>query len=859
MKLARVGRVAVGLVLISNIATGQVASFPYLEHFDSIADSTLPAGWETTTNRRSAGDFFASRSTPRSAPHCVYAQNSIIPQSLTSPVFDLSNRTPDKLQFYVARSSSHTSGLLVEASIDGGISYPIALSDTIKNPGSTSYILNSIQLPGTLAHQPEVRIRWRVTGGTGGATGTLRIDDVTITTLISRDLAVTGLIASPQPATLQDSLVLKATVKNLGIFEAAGYSIKYFCDFNSNGIPEDNEAFAEVTGPSIPPSDSATIIARHTRIKAGDYRFCAVVICPGDERSVNDTAWTSLTVGYPKGSLLVNEVMYAPVGDEPEWIELLNCSGDTVNLKNWRISDGNVSTKTVVTTSNLFIAPAEYCIVAKDANFASIHPDVSCSVLVAGFSALNNTTPDNVIIYDARLISMDSIYYTPAWGGQDGTSLERVDIDQNSLDPKNWGTSQNPEGSTPGKPNSIVRLAYDLSAGRLYETRAESENGLIPVINFVVHNNGKVGVSSYTVSFYLDSNHDNTGDMDELITTTDPAAPLRPGDSAQYAYVWQSVPSGESTILAVIGYSNDLRTNNNATSMMIQTRYTQRSLVVNEIMFDPLSNQNEWIELVNRSGAVVDVKNWKFRDRPTASGSVNAFTIVRQPVFVRPGDFIVVAADSTILRLHPDLVNPPPGCHCIILNESGGFSLGNDGDDIVLEDLTGFVIDSVSYATRWHRPDVTDTKGRSLERINPDLDSNSPSNWTTSVVAAGGTPGSVNSTRTVAPTSAASFAFSPNPFSPDGDGFEDFCLIQYNLPFQSALIHMKIFDTKGRLVRTLANTQISSSHGEILWDGMDAGRRRVRTGPYIILLQATDSNGKASTALKGVVVVAARL
>jgi len=64
---------------------------------------------------------------------------------------------------------------------------------------------------------------------------------------------------------------------------------------------------------------------------------------------------------------------------------------------------------------------------------------------------------------------------------------------------------------------------------------------------------------------------------------------------------------------------------------------------------------------------------------------------------------------------------------------------------------------------------------------------------------------------------------------------------------------------KGRLIRTLANSLLSASKGELLWDGRNDDRQRVRIGPYIVLIQATDSRGAASTLLKGVVIVAAKL
>ena len=859
MRLAFLGRVIVGLVIFSSGVAAQISSYPFVEHFDSIADSTLPAGWATSTSRRAGGDFFASLSSPRSSPHCLYSQNSTISQSLTSPSFDFSNRTPDKLQFYVARSSTHTSGLLVEASIDNGANFSIALSDTIKNPGTSSYVLSTIQLPATLVNESGVRFRWRITGGTGGSTATFRIDDVGLTTLVTHDLAATKISIQPAQATSKDSLVFAVVIRNLGIQTAIGYNANFFYDLNLNSIPEPNERFATVAGFPLAAGDSITLVAGHSPIKAGDYRILATVSFLQDERASNDTTLTTLIVGYPMGSILVNEFMYAPTGDEPEWIELLNCSMDTVNLKNWRISDNNVSTKTVISTNNILIPHFGYCIVAKDANFAIAHPSVQCPIAVASFSALNNTTQDAIILYEPRLLTIDSVFFSPFWGGQGGKSLERIDVDQPSLYASNWGQSQDSTGSSPARPNSIVRLANDLSIIGCSQVLIQEGSGLVPQITIVVRNVGKNTAASYSVILSNDLNHNNLTDPGELITTINSSGPLHPADSVNYSYSWESVPEGESVVTASIEYPADQRIKNNYSSVIVRTNYSTRSVIVNEIMFDPLPNQNEWIELYNRSHALIDLNNWKFRDRPTASGSTNSFRIAAQPTILRAGEFALIAADSTILDLFPYLAGHPPGCIVLVLQASGGFGFNSDGDNIILQDLTGTQIDSVSYSSRWHRPDVGDTKGRSLERINPDLDSNSPTNWTTSVLITGGTPGKPNSTLTQGVQNVSSLTFSPNPFSPDGDGFEDFCLIQYNLPLGSALIHVKVYDIRGRLIRELANSQISTSHGDIIWDGLDQNRQRVRIGLYIVLIQAADPNGSGATTMRGVVVVAARL
>jgi hypothetical protein len=89
--------------------------------------------------------------------------------------------------------------------------------------------------------------------------------------------------------------------------------------------------------------------------------------------------------------------MYAPSGDEPEWVELYNRSQDTINLKNWRISDNNISTKSIILQTSVIVPPNSYVVIAKDSNFFMLHPGVS--VTITNFPALSNTTPDAVVFY----------------------------------------------------------------------------------------------------------------------------------------------------------------------------------------------------------------------------------------------------------------------------------------------------------------------------------------------------------------------------------------------------------------------------------------------------------------------------
>jgi flagellar hook assembly protein FlgD len=75
----------------------------------------------------------------------------------------------------------------------------------------------------------------------------------------------------------------------------------------------------------------------------------------------------------------------------------------------------------------------------------------------------------------------------------------------------------------------------------------------------------------------------------------------------------------------------------------------------------------------------------------------------------------------------------------------------------------------------------------------------------------------------------------------------------------TSTLNLRIYDIKGRLIRTLANGELAGIKGEIVWDGFDESRQRARIGVYIVFLEATDrSTGKVVTT-KAVAVVATKL
>jgi hypothetical protein len=839
---------------ITAIGEAQVQHFPFIENFDSVVVPALPPNWRTTTNRSATGDFTTTKSTFYSDSNAVFSTNSKISQSLISPLLDFSNKEVDSLAFWERRSSSHNSGLLIEASTDGGITFPILISDTLHNPGTTSYVLRKLKLVATLSNQPSVKMRWYVVGNGTGATGTIRFDDITITALYHTDAAVNSIIFQPVYPVVGDSVNVVATIKNAGLQSIANIPIEFYSDTNNNLQPEPEEMFGSSTINNIlQPGDTIQVQSCLWNVIFGDHTIIVKSLYPSDQNQFNDTKRIKLSVGYPSQTIIINEIMYAPGSSEPEWVEIYNTSQDTIDLKNWKISDEKTSLKNIISSVSVTIGPREYCIITSNtSDFTAVHTDIPSQIIQSlKFPSLNNDG-DAVVIFDTRGAIMDSVRYFPTWGGSDGVSLERIEYNGLSNDSTNWGPSGDSSGSTPGAQNYLTPLEYDLRVLRL---SAESPSITSATINVVIKNVGHQPVNAFTCSLFYDANGDSISQPSELLETESISTPLLFKDSVRINFQWNNPPPGKNLIVAVVDYSLDMRLSDNILFGAIKNTFRHNALVINEIMYEPKSGDAEYVELFNPGKESVNIWNWKLSDFLDTSTTSMKYVISQSSMVVNSEEFLVVAFDSIIYNRFSNLEDS----NLRVIIKDGSVSLNNDGDDIILTDLTGETIDSVRYDPSWHNPDIEDVSGRSLERINPDLQTNDRRNWSTCANPLGGTPGKQNSLFTTSTPSSAKLSFSPNPFSPDGDGFEDITMLNYQLPTTTALIRIRIYDVNGRLVRTLANTEPSGSTGEIIWDGYNDKRERARMGIYIALLEALDGIGGSVETVKGTVVVAVKL
>lgn len=821
------------------------------------------------------------------------------------------------------------------------------------------------------------------------------------------DIAVADILFNPKFPIEGDTVSISAKVKNLGKNDA-NFSLQLFEDTNLDSIPD--LLIATLQNIFLASDDSATYGFNYfiENIQT-QHGFFVNAVFGSDQDTTNNKLYETIEPGLPPLSIVINEIMYAPVGGEPEWIELYNRTNLLINLKGWKVSDVFTTPSTVTINQDVFIQPNSYLVLSRSATIFDFHRYIPSEVFVLSLPALNNDV-DGVVIKDNRGLQMDSVLYTNQWGGKNGCSLERLSVNASSNLPANWGTSFDIEQSTPGRINSLTPKQFDLSvAGMNFNPRFPVDGDDVFISAFI-RNNGSSGANNFSVEFYIDTDTNNV--VDQLLSI-EAGLNLAAGDSANIVSTFpiQNIISKILTAVRIV-YSSDEDTLNNYFEKSVEPGFPFGIVLINEVMYNTESGKPEWVELVNISGETINIKNWSISEvltTPTKSFITNT------DVLLQPNEYIVIAKDTSFNSAHPGVTakvffsnfgtlgntsdgvviydfrngiidslfylsswgggrglslerisleavtnestnwttslspkGSTPGAPNSILNvpdykrndlvineimfdpgtdnsefveflnlsgdsvnvggweivdENGNkfrlsqisliipnnsffllaadslvlfkygldvsvlktvvgvssLDLVNTGELILLRDVKGNVIDSVWYSDKWQNDNFISTKNISLERINPNLGSNDASNWSSSVKPIGATPGEQNSIYTVNLNNESNISVSPNPFSPDNDGFEDFTIINYKLTQPTSQVRIKIFDNKGRLVRTLANNQASGSSGSVIFDGIGDDGQALRIGIYIIFLEAINEGVGVVETMKTVVVVARKL
>ena len=185
-------------------------------------------------------------------------------------------------------------------------------------------------------------------------------------------------------------------------------------------------------------------------------------------------------------------------------------------------------------------------------------------------------------------------------------------------------------------------------------------------------------------------------------------------------------------------------------------------------------------------------------------------------------------------------------------------SYANAGGTAILMSKSGPTVDAMYFSEKMHYPLLKVTKGVALERVSFDQPSMAADNWhSASERVHFGTPGQPNSMMQSAEPSQDEISISPEIFSPDGDGFEDACFINYRFDEAGYTMNIYIFNVAGQLIRHLAKGELVGQEGSVLWNGLDGNGNKIPVGVYVVVTEVFNFSGKVKQ-FKNAIIVGTR-
>jgi len=261
-----------------------------------------------------------------------------------------------------------------------------------------------------------------------------------------------------------------------------------------------------------------------------------------------------------------------------------------------------------------------------------------------------------------------------------------------------------------------------------------------------------------------------------------------------------------------------------------------QELLINEILFDPYPDLEDFVELYNPTKKYLQLKGLELCNAIKADCKSVSIDLI-----LNPSGIIAFCPDPNSLKLQ----YKTPLEARIVDQDLPGFN--NDSGNISLRvESNGhqITVDSFDYSEEMHFSLINDSEGVSLERLSPDADSNSPQNWYSGVELNNwATPGYTNSNSSDENGTHSYFSFNNKVFSPDGDGFRDLLIFNYNLDYNHYIVNAWILNSWGGFHKQIANSELTSQTGIISWNGLDRFERPSPMGIYVLYYEFIHANG----------------
>ncbi len=417
-------------------------------------------------------------------------------------------------------------------------------------------------------------------------------------------------------------------------------------------------------------------------------------------------------------------------------------------------------------------------------------------------------------------ISYDKSWYKDISKSEGGWALEMIDTGNPCGDGHNWSASEHSSGGTPGKQNSVSQPNPDNLGPKLLKAAA------IDNITVLLTFNEKINHAFLDqIEILLEPEVAVVGkqlnrELTQLSLTL--AQPLVARQPYQL-----------TVITAKDCLGNAIDEAENQAVIWLPESAEAGDLVINEILFNPKSGGEEFIEIFNTSDKNI------LLDQIGLATNTKYENILVSPIVISPGDYLVFTGNAANLK--SSFPNAPAEK---LLSVNNLPALHNDESSLNFY-INNLLLDSIYYHSSFHFPLIKDEKGVSLERIFSDRPALDENNWQSAVAQVGfATPGRINSQSRPEVVMAGSLAAEPATFAPGDPGGRSFTSINYQMESPGKLATITIHDLTGRTIRTIVQNQTLAASGSFIWDGITDQGQQVRMGAYLIVMEVYDLQGQ---------------
>ena len=524
-----------------------------------------------------------------------------------------------------------------------------------------------------------------------------------------------------------------------------------------------------------------------------------------------------------------------------EWIELKNTTAAPINLSGWRIGDITGQSGPL---PNFTLQPDSFVIICTGSAVVAMSA-FGTTISVTSFPSLDNDG-DQLFLRAANGRIIHAVAYSSAWfqnvvKTDGGWSLEMIDTKSPCAGMSNWKASVDTKGGTPGKKNSIDAINNDAGAPKLKNAYTINNTAIILEFDEPIDSLKGATVSNYSI------------DGGISISTAVTLAPFfntvqLTTSALQPNFVYTITASG------ITDCKNNSIGSSNKAKVGLPVVAAANELIINEILFNPRSGGFDYVEFYNRSNKTFDASKTYIANRNSSNVIGSQKLLSSTPVYIFPGDYIVVTEDADNLSLNYLVQNPEK---VFVLSSLPSYS--DDEGDVVLLNFQGNVVDELKYKDDWHFKLIDNAEGVSLERIDPDAATQNANNWHSAASTAGyGTPTYKNSQYKLTQAVNATIEITPKVFSPDNDGRDDIATVQYKVSEPGFIANITIFDVSGRPVRYLVRNGTLGLTGYWNWDGLDDKGLKLPVGTYILYTEIFNLQGKKDK-MKNTVVLGRKL